>query len=207
MPSILMAPLSSNPFYALSSDYMEVGKILPTAQDGVSVDESMEDDDIDRITSLEILKYEQGGVVSDVRDWDEDAMWVEPLAISLPDAEPRTKAKAIFGNQEKSIGSVQPHNSNKGPQSDWGLSKLKEFGEYLGASYEGFEDRVTRLLCEIEASTGITRCTGTGTSQAIVAAKPKVNRELRNLISNVNYEGGSSRRSTSTSGRAMTLSQ
>ena len=83
---------------------------------------------------------------------------------------------------------------------------MKEFGEYLGASYEGFEDRVTRLLCEIEASMGITRCTGEGPPQAIVVAKPRVNRELRNLISNVNYEGGSSRRGTSTSGRALSLS-
>ncbi|GMY37358.1 vesicle-fusing ATPase-like [Fagus crenata] len=185
--SIPMAPLSSNPFYALSSEYLEAGKMLPTAQDGISITESMEDEDIDR--ALEISKYEQGGVVSDVGDWDEDAMWVEPLAISLPDAEPRTEVKGNLGNQEKSTGPVPSPNLTKGPQSDWGLSKLKEFGEYLGASYEGFEDRVTRLLCEIEALTGITRCNGEGPPQAIMAAKPRVNRELRNLISNVNYEG------------------
>ena len=62
------------------------------------------------------------------------------------------------------------------------------------------------LLCEIEASTGVTRVNGDGLQQSIVVAKPRVHRELRNLISNVNYEGGSSRRNTSTRGRAMLLS-
>ncbi len=83
---------------------------------------------------------------------------------------------------------------------------MKEFGEYLGASYEGFEDRVMTLLCEIEASTGVTRCNGEGSQQSIMVAKPRVHRELQNLISNVNYEGGGSRRGTSTSGRALLLS-
>jgi hypothetical protein len=37
--------------------------------------------------------------------------------------------------------------------------------------------------------------------------KSRVPRELRNLISNVNYDGGSTRRTTSASGRALMLSQ
>lgn len=118
MPSSLMAPLSSNPFFALSLEYLEVGKRIPSALGGVSADESIEDGEIDMVSSLEISKYEQEGVVSEVGDWDEDAMWVEPLAISLPDAEPRTEVKGILGTQEKSTGSIHSPNLTLGPQSD-----------------------------------------------------------------------------------------
>ncbi|GMY38251.1 hypothetical protein FCV25MIE_33495 [Fagus crenata] len=145
MPSSPMAPLSSNPFFALSSEYLEVGKLIPSALGGVLADESIEDGEIDMASSLEISKYKQEGVLRDVGDWDEDAMWVEPLAISLPDAEPRTEVKGTLGTQEKSTRSFQSPNLTQGPQSNWGLS-LKEFGEYLGASYEGFEDRPRRGL-------------------------------------------------------------
>jgi hypothetical protein len=46
-----------------------------------------------------------------------------------------------------------------------------------------------------------------GSERSTLATKSKVPRELRNLISNVNYEGGSSRRNTSTSGRPLMVSQ
>ncbi|GMY21585.1 hypothetical protein FCV25MIE_16826 [Fagus crenata] len=113
-----MAPLASNRFYALSSEYLEAGKMLLTEQDGISVEESMEDEDIDRVSSLEISKYEQGGV-------DENAMWFEPLAISLPDVEPCTEAKGTLGNQEKSTGSIPSPNLTKGSQGCYVKSKLR----------------------------------------------------------------------------------
>jgi hypothetical protein len=34
---------------------------------------------------------------------------------------------------------------------------MQEFGVVLGASYEGFEDKVLALLCAIEAESGITK--------------------------------------------------
>ena len=206
VPSIPMAPLSSNPFFALSSECLEVGKCFSTDLGGVSAEEWTESGELDIESSLQLSKYEQEGVVSDEEGWDEDAMWVEPLAISPPEVEVHIEEKDPVGTRENSTGDIQPPESSKGPQSDWGLNKLKEFGEYLGASYDGFEDRVMTLLCEIEASTGVTRVNGDGLQQSIVVAKPRVHRELRNLISNVNYEGGSSRRNTSTRGRAMLLS-
>jgi hypothetical protein len=205
-PSIPMAPLSSNPFFALSSECLEAGKFLSTDMGAGSVEERTESGELDFDSSLELYKYEQGGVVSDEGIWDDDALWVEPLAISLPEIEERLEEKGILDDLDNSTGDSQPPQPPKGPQSDWGLNKLKEFGEYLGASYDGFEDRVMKLLCEIEASTGVTRINGEGSKQHTLVAKPRVHRELRNLISNVNYEGGSSRRSTSTSGRAMILS-
>ena len=201
-PSIPMAPLSSNPFFALSSECLEAGKPPSTDMGANSVEEWTESGELNFDSSLELSKYEQSGVVS----WDEDALWVEPLAISLPEIEERPEEKGTLDNLENPTGDSQPPLPPKGPQSDWGLNKLKEFGEYLEASYDGFEDRVMKLLCEIEASTGVTRINGEGSKQHTLVAKPRVHRELRKLISNVNYEGGSSRRSTSTSGRAMILS-
>ena len=119
-------------------------------------------------------------MVSDEGTWDEDVIWIEPLVISLPEVEVRREEKGTQDAREISTGDLQPPKSPKGPKSDWGLNKLKEFGEYLGASYDGFEDRVMTLLCEIEASMGVTRVTSDGSQQSIMVAKPKVHRELRN---------------------------
>ena len=102
VPSILVAHLSSNPFFALSSDFLEAGKCLSIDLGVLSSDEWTEDGEFDRDSSLEISKFEQGGVVGDEGDWDEDAMWVKPLAISLPDAEVRIEEKGILGAHEKS---------------------------------------------------------------------------------------------------------
>lgn len=86
-------------------------------------------------------------------------MWVEPLAISLPVAEMCTEEKACLDTYGCSAGKPQ---TPKGPQSAWGLNQLKEFGDYLGASYARFEDRVMMLLCDIEASTGAPKTIGKG---------------------------------------------
>ena len=66
----------------------------------------------------------------------------------------------------------------------------------------GFEDRVLALLCAIEAELGISK-------PGVVFSKDKsrVPREVRNLISNVNYDGESTKRTTSASVRALMLSQ
>ncbi len=87
----------------------------------------------------------------------------------------------------------------KAPVSDWVSGKMIEFGEFLGATYEGYEDRVMTLLSDIEASTDINITT--------TEAKSKLSRELKNLISNINYEGGSSKQRTSNKGRALMLSK
>uniref|UniRef100_A0A2N9HC19 Reverse transcriptase zinc-binding domain-containing protein n=1 Tax=Fagus sylvatica TaxID=28930 RepID=A0A2N9HC19_FAGSY len=49
------------------------------------------------------------------------------------------------------------HEVLRGPHSEWVSGKMQEFGEVLGASYVGFEDRVLALLCAIEAELGISK--------------------------------------------------
>ena len=64
-------------------------------------------------------------------------LWVEPIAISYP---------SVMGNQQEHEDSTtQP----KEP-SDWVREKYQEFGEYLGASYEGYENEVMGLPRAIE---------------------------------------------------------
>lgn len=69
--------------------------------------------------------------------------------------------------------------------SEWVLSKLGDFGPFLGMSYEGFEDEVMCLFRKIEF-----RRKGFG-SQACVLdplVDKKLRKELKKLESNLNYE-------------------
>ena len=75
---------------------------------------------------------------------------------------------------------------------------MEDFGLFLGASYEGYEDRVMKLLCYIEASLGF-RNNG-GVDQQSREVRPWVARELKNLISNINYDGEISSQCTSNRG-------
>ena len=115
VPSIPMAPLSSNPFFALSSECLAVGKCFSTDLGGVSAEEWTESGELDIESSLQLSKYEQEGVVSDEEGWDEDAMWVEPLAISPPEVEVHIEEKDPVGTRENSTGDIQPPKSSKGP--------------------------------------------------------------------------------------------
>ena len=128
--------------------------------------------------------------------WEEEAVWVEPLAILAP--------------MEEDVAGQQPDSAPKSSQthpgmtSIWVSTMMKEVGECLGASYEGFEDKVIDLLCTIEASSAL-KSYGEIWQKSKSGPKARVHRELKNLISSVNYEGGSSKRNTSTSGRALSL--
>ena len=62
-----------------------------------------------------------------------------------------------------------------------------------------------KLLMNIEAS--YSSGPKEGTSHSRMDEKSRVPRELQNLISGVNYDGGSSRRSTATSERALMVIQ
>ncbi len=35
--------------------------------------------------------------------------------------------------------------------SDWVMNKLKRFGKLVGASYEGYEDKVIEILMDVDA--------------------------------------------------------
>jgi hypothetical protein len=85
--------------------------------------------------------------------------------------------------------------------STWALEKYEEFGAYLGASYEGYEAEVMNLLCAIDRSG---RKEDNGLTPKPATTK-KGTRELKNLVSTINYEGGSSKRQTVNSGGSLLL--
>jgi hypothetical protein len=114
-------------------------------------------------------------------------LWIEPLAVSIP-AEGET-------GEEEARDATFPR--IKAPISKWVSGKMIEFGDFLGATYDGYEDQGMTLLSDIEASAGIHTTT--------MEAKSKLSRELKNLISKINYEGGSSKRRTPNRGRALML--
>ncbi len=75
-----LAPLSSNPFYALSFDSLGLGNTLLTA-----IDEGSHPIDEWVVVSNESpspFSFSIDGGGSD-DEWEGDAMWVEPLAVSL----------------------------------------------------------------------------------------------------------------------------
>jgi hypothetical protein len=73
-------------------------------------------------------------------DYEEAPLSVEPLAMVV---DPFSR-KSDLGVMNRGI-------KGKQPKSDWLLQNLKAFGEVLGASYVEFEDRVEKLLLDIEA--------------------------------------------------------
>jgi hypothetical protein len=71
-----------------------------------------------------------------------------------------------------------------------GKENYHEFGAFLGASYEGYEEEIISLLKAIDAR----RSQQTRDNGKIAKSGGKGSRELKSLISTVNYETGSSRR-------------
>jgi hypothetical protein len=77
--------------------------------------------------------------------------------------------------------------------SDWVKGKYQEFGDYLGASYEGYEEEVINLLKAIDARRPQQSC---DTDHTVKVAKStgRGSRELRSQMSTVNYDMGSARK-------------
>uniref|UniRef100_A0A2N9IUI4 Reverse transcriptase domain-containing protein n=1 Tax=Fagus sylvatica TaxID=28930 RepID=A0A2N9IUI4_FAGSY len=76
--------------------------------------------------------------------------------------------------------------------SEWVMRKQKGVGKVLGASYEGYEQTVTELLMDIEARY-LQRKAGLVDSQRPSSSGRKGSRELKGLISSINYESRDSR--------------
>ena len=192
VPPMPPLPLAPNPFYALS-ETSRLGVL------GSKATEAWGDGDEE---STDLVA---GGVLGEEETWEAETLWVEPLAVSYPAMEEnvgRMPQGVVPGVQ---VMALEAPTAIKGTQSDWVMDQMKEFGLILGASFEGFEDKIMELLINIEASSG------TGSNGAVSPArkgvKSHVPRELRNLISGVTYAEGSSRRNSATSGRALMLSQ
>ena len=119
---------------------------------------------------------------------EQSPLMIEPIAISYP-----------LGDENKKDGEIPAPTH---PEiSDWALEKYEEFGAYLGASYEGYEAEVMNLLCAIDR---LGRKEDTVVTPKVVTTK-KGTRELKNLVSTINYEGGSSKRQTVDSGGLLLL--
>ncbi len=76
--------------------------------------------------------------------------------------------------------------------SDWVQRKQKGVGKVLGASYEGYEQAVTKLLMDIEAR-HLQRKANLADLRRPPSSGRKCNRELKGLGSSINYEGRHSR--------------
>ncbi len=72
----------------------------------------------------------------------------------------------------------------------------------MGASHEGYESEVMSLLCAIELLRQ--KKEDTGMTPKVTTAK-KGSRELKNLVSTINYEGWSSKRQIVNSGGSLLL--
>uniref|UniRef100_A0A2N9GB44 Integrase catalytic domain-containing protein n=1 Tax=Fagus sylvatica TaxID=28930 RepID=A0A2N9GB44_FAGSY len=140
MPQPPPLPLSPNPFYALSTE------LFTESSETIEIPEVWKVDDPAHISSLIVSDQLIGG---DDGVEDEQVEWIEPLAVAYPAVEWNGETEV----QEVSVQSEVPEVVS-GPQSDWVMEKMEEFGVVLGASYVGFEDRVLALLREIEAETG-----------------------------------------------------
>jgi hypothetical protein len=106
---------------------------------------------------------------------------VEPLAVVL------SLGWKHSGNEaERSSGSA-----GRTP-SEWVTRKQKGVGKVLGASYEGYEQTVTELLMDIEARY-LQRKASLVDSQRLSSSGRKGSRELKGLISSINYDTRESR--------------
>lgn len=76
-----------------------------------------------------------------------------------------------------------PHEVNL---SDWVLGRSKCIRKLLGAYYAGYEERVTRLLMEIDSRR--IQCASAGSVKKKTKVRGKGSRELKRLSYSINYE-------------------
>jgi hypothetical protein len=110
VPPMPPLPLSPNPFYALSENSC-LGPVLGSQSTAAWGDESFVASSVEE----ECTDLAVGGVLGEEGTWNEEAMWVEPLAVSYP---------ALEENKEKlpQVDAPGVHvNSLEGPAAIKGL--------------------------------------------------------------------------------------
>jgi hypothetical protein len=126
----------------------------------------------------------------------ESALEIEPLATMGP--------IGSFDQPLEMGGDVLACEPTK--SSEWVLGKYHEFGEYIGASYEGYEEEVLNLLRSIDARRPPQHrnkeCTMKGEKQG-----GRGSRELKGLLSSINYDNGSARRRMDPRERVLSITQ
>jgi hypothetical protein len=133
------------------------------------------------------IPEERGLVVCD--EETESVLEVEPLA---------TMGLNLTGSDEDDAIILEP--------SEWVRGKYHEFEEYLGASYEGYEDEFLNLLKSIDARWP-QQPQDKKSSMKGAKSGGKGSRELKGLLSTVNYDTRTARRRIDPRERVLALVQ
>lgn len=113
---------------------------------------------------------------------EEEPLIMEPLAMAEPDVVPSGATTAPM------LGVCDGAH----PKSKWVLETLTEFGIVWGASFEGYEEELTKILQDIEARRNH-KVGQDAAGKKDVKPGGKGSRELKNLVSTINYEARSAK--------------
>uniref|UniRef100_A0A2N9F8S0 Uncharacterized protein n=1 Tax=Fagus sylvatica TaxID=28930 RepID=A0A2N9F8S0_FAGSY len=155
----------------------------------------VEDESEDDI-SLVWEDREVDGVGSELVCWGDEAetLDVEPLAISKPVENELQEVVTHTQEPEVVVSPSGVEDSSPGVEvspSDWVLGKSKRIGKVLGASYHGNEERINRLLMEIDGRRPQISCEVGGVKK--LKEGRKGTRELKRLTCSINYESESAK--------------
>ena len=164
---------------------------------------SSEDDEDEENISLVWEDPKVDGIGGELVCWGDEieTLEVEPLAISKPleeglcEEDTATPAPGYVVSPLRVV--VNP--------LDWVRGKSKQIGKVLGASYNGNEERVTRLLMEIDGRRPQPARAMGGLKS--LKEERKGNRELKRLTCFVNYESDSAKSREKSKERVLALSQ
>jgi hypothetical protein len=169
----------------------------------------VEDESEDDI-SLVWEDREVDGVGSELVCWGDEAktLDVEPLAISKPVENELQEVVTHTQEPEVVVSPSGVEDSSLGVEvspSDWVLGKSKRIGKVLGASYHGNEERINRLLMEIDGRRPQISCEVGGVKK--LKEGRKGTRELKRLTCSIIYESESAKSRGKSKERVLSLSQ
>jgi hypothetical protein len=125
-----------------------------------------------------------------------DTLEISPLAVDF----------SLMEKETGNMGVMEDEVTTQQQLSDWVMGHLKKVGKALGASYEGNEEIVIGLLQDIEAR----RIPKDPSESLLKRGRPsaiKGLRELKGLVSTVNYEPRTPESRRSSRERALIVSQ
>ena len=108
---------------------------------------------------------------------------VVPLATEVP--------LELKGSSELGVGHMKSVNGNH--LSQWATNWIKAFRKLVGTSLEGFEEQITRLLLAIEARKKNKKLQAVDDQMKHNKSRQKGQRELKNLLTSLNVEVGSTK--------------
>lgn len=171
---------------------------------------SGEEDEAEDNISLVWEDPKVDGVGSELVCWGDEVgtLDVEPLAISKP-MEIESRDEVISSHDPGVLISpseveVTPSEMEVSP-SDWVLGQSKRIGKVLSATYKGNEERITRLLMEIEGRRPQPSRKVGGVKNMTEGRRGS--RELKRLTCSINYESESAKSRGKSRERVLALSQ